>query len=270
VDVLIPSQLMTLAHDMPIDKFVALAKPAGCKVYPAIYPRTSYTWPFAASPSPEGYSSSTSRIASPELIRGAASNYWYMGAAGFQLFNFNLPPDTQVYRIMRDLARPECLTQMSRIYAITPAYYLDYEDSYQYKKYIPADLQPGKTRRLPLIVGADLTDRTLERPPDACALRLGLRGAGRDLQVTVAINGKLLYEGAAGENLIEVTGPAPASGGAHPDPPTSYLQLPIDDLSILRQGTNVLKITISKPETAEEVTLVEAQLGVLYSHDYVL
>ena len=32
--------------------FLALAKPAGSKVYPTIYPRTSWTWPFSDKHAP--------------------------------------------------------------------------------------------------------------------------------------------------------------------------------------------------------------------------
>ena len=268
VDVLIPSQLMTLAHDMPIDEFVAIARPAGCKVYPSLYPRTSYTWPFAATPSTSSYASPTSRLVSPELVRGAASNYRYMGASGFQLFNFTLPPDARAYQIVRDIARPATLTQATRTYAITPAYYLDYEDSYQYKKHIPIDLKAGTPCNLPLIVGEDLTDRALAPPPDLCALRLGMRGASPDLEMSVRLNGVSLHTGAVGEGLVAVTGSAPADGGAHPDPPSAYLQLPLSRLTTLNQGLNTLELIIRIPGAGGNVSLVEVQLGVVYLRDY--
>src|SRR5690606_21001840 len=39
VDSIIPAQVMTLAHDMPIDEFVRLAKPEGIEVIGSLYGR---------------------------------------------------------------------------------------------------------------------------------------------------------------------------------------------------------------------------------------
>ena len=264
VDVLIPAQLMTLAHDLPIDELVAIAKPAGCRVYPAIYPRTSWTWPFTREHSPSSYASPVSRVAPPELVRGAASNYWRLGAAGFQLYNFNLPPDDRTYRVMRDLARPESLTRMSKVYAITPAYYLDHEDTYQYRKQVPVDLKPDQPRELTLVLGDDLA----AAKPDYCALRLGLRGAGREHEVVVSLNGQELHSGKMDDRLAVVTGKAPANPRAHPPPPTAYLQLPVSDLGLLKLGANGLRVTAQCEQTDQLLMLVEAQFGVLYTRTY--
>lgn len=264
VDVLIPAQLMTLAHDMPIDEFVTIAKPAGCRVYPAIYPRTSWAWPFAHEHSPSSYTSPVSRVAPPELVRGAASNYWHLGAAGFQLYNFNLPPDDRTYRIMRDLARPESLTRTSKVYAITPSYFLDHEDTYQYRKQIPLDLGPGQPHRLTLVVGDALAGLT----PDCCALRLGVRGMDRQHEMVVSLNGHVLHSGTMGDRLVVVTGKAPANRRAHPPPPTAYLQLPVSDLGMLKRGANDLRLTARREKPDQPPTIVEAQLGVLYTRSY--
>lgn len=264
VDVLIPSQLMTLAHDMPIDEFAALAEPAGCKVYPSIYPRTSWMWPFSAEPAAGSYAEPAGRLASPALVRGAASNYWHMGAAGFQLYNFNLPPSDVDYRIYRDLARPESLSRTDKLFAITPAYYLDHEDTYQYRKQIPVTLEPDKPVELDLIVGDDLAGQTLT--PGYCGVRLGLRDAIPEHELTVQINGATLHNGPVEPMLVATTGRAPGRGGAHPDPPTTYVRVPVPQLGKVRQGTNTLRITLSAAEA--DVQLVEAQLGALYTRSY--
>ena len=264
VDVLIPSQLMTLAHDMPVDEFVAIAKPAGCRVCPAIYPRTSWTWPFTNEHSPSSYTSPVSRVAPPELVRGAASNYWHLGATGFQLYNFNLPPDDRTYRVMRDLARPESLTRMSKVYAITPAYFLDHEDTYQYRKQIPLDLKAGQPHRLTLILG----DSLAAPRPDCCALRLGLRGVDREYEMVVSLNGQELHSGAVGDRLAAATGKAPANRRAHPPPPTAYLRLPINDPRALKHGANDLRVAAQRKQTDHPPMIVEVQLGVLYTRTY--
>jgi len=223
VDVVIPSQLMTLAHDMPIDEFVAVAQQTGCKVYPSIYPRTSWTWPFTHDHSVRSYAGPASRAASPELIRGVASTCRHMGASGFQLYNFNLPTTDQHYRVMRDLASPAALTRMNKVYAITPAYYLDHEDSYQYRKQIPVDLVLGETTSLTLSVDELLG--TLN--PDYCALRLGLVGIEPACKMLVKINGNRLLAGTVRKWLVAISGSRPKRQRAHPKPPAFYLQLPV-------------------------------------------
>ena len=55
VDVVIPAQLMTLSQDMPVDEFVAASHGSGCKLYPAIYPRSGFYWPFTETPPKAGY-----------------------------------------------------------------------------------------------------------------------------------------------------------------------------------------------------------------------
>ena len=65
VDVVSPAQLMTLAHDMPVDEFVKLAKPVGCKVYPSLYPRTGYHWDLVREPSADHYAGRAPLQSSP-------------------------------------------------------------------------------------------------------------------------------------------------------------------------------------------------------------
>ena len=113
-DVIIPSQLMTISHDMPIQEFVDLCRPAGAQVYPTIYPRTSYMWPFLRDPKPGDYPQRPVRLVTPELVRGAIANYRHEGAAGFQLYNFYLPADDWTYEIIRDAAAPLPLHDAAR------------------------------------------------------------------------------------------------------------------------------------------------------------
>jgi hypothetical protein len=273
VDVLIPSQLMTLAHDMPVDAFVTLANPVGCRVCPSLYPRTAWTWPFAAQPNAERYADPPSRAVAPELVRGAAANYWHMGAAGFQLFNFHhedagcRPFSNRVYRILRDLARPETLHSATRIYAVTPAYYLDHEDTYQYRKQLPASLTPGQPHEVTLYVGDDLSNRDVHPAPAYCGLRLGLCGGTAEREVTVTLNERVLHTGALGSALVPVPDQR-RSAGAHPPFPTGYLQLAIREMDVVRQGPNRLGVLIKAIEGGDQVTLVEVQLGVVHERNY--
>ncbi|HEX7008781.1 MAG TPA: hypothetical protein VF184_02295 [Phycisphaeraceae bacterium] len=267
VDVLIPAQLMTLAHDMPVDEFVALAEPAGCKVYPALYPRTSWRWPLSHNPSAADYAQRAQRQVTPALVRGAAANYWHMGASGFELFNFQhedyavRPYTDRVYRIMRDLASPAALSLADKVFAVTPAYYLDHEDTYQYRKQVPVALTAGEPLRLKLIVGDDLNAPDAALQPDRCALRLGFRDASADTHLAVAINDQPIFEGSVASHYLAATGRAPATA------PTAYVQLPLQDTSPLRQGVNEIRITLEGPQDAT-VQLVECALGVAYDRQY--
>jgi hypothetical protein len=265
VDVLIPSQLMTLAHDMPVDEFVALAAPAGARICPSIYPRTSWTWPFTSSPAESSYAAPAARTASPELIRGAAANYWHMGATSFQLYNFNLPPDDMGYRAMRDLAAPGTLGRSSRVYAITPAYYLDSEDTYQYRKQIPAPAAPDGPLSLTILVGEKLTGSAAPPKPDYCGLRLGLRDADRATKLRVEFNGRVIHDGSLADRFTAVKSGAPPKLSGRQLAPTAYAQFPLEDLRLIRQGANAIEIAVEMPAEDGQITVVEAQLGVLYT-----
>ena len=82
IDALIPAQVMTLAHDMPIDEFVRLAKPAGCEVIGSLYGRSGYIWPFSSPHDTAAYSKEVSRTPTGPQMLGAALNQRFLGASG--------------------------------------------------------------------------------------------------------------------------------------------------------------------------------------------
>jgi len=274
VDVLIPAQLMTLSHDMPVDEFVALAEPAGAAVYPAIYPRTTYQWPVHREPAAEHYSGRSSRNVTPELVRGAAANYWHMGARGFQLFNFHhedmgvRPYTDRVYRILRDLARPESLVLADKTYAVTPAYYLDHEDSYQYRKQVPAAFKDTNAVALILIVGEDYGDAQSPTHPDAAVLRVGFKHLPEDAELSVTLNGAVLFDGPVKSRLLRPAIAAPDSWVAAAA--AVYFQVLIDNPAALRQGDNALAFELRGAATDAEhpVTIAECAVGVFYERKY--
>ena len=262
IDVLIPSQLMTLAHDMPLEEFVKLAEPHGAKVYPAIYPRTGYMWPLVADTSkPSYHRAGISRSSTPQLIRGAAANYWHAGASGFQLYNFitpEVPFASHLYRIMRDLAEPACLSLSDKIFAITPSYYLDYEDTYQYRKQLPLVLKSGKTHRLDLIVGEDLSVAPVA---DQIVLRIGLREVSNSAKFKLILNEHVLFEGELEDYLVATESP-PATA------PSDYLHVVVEEPQIIRDGRNQLScqmIHATIPQGTRMAKIVECQLGVFYA-----
>ncbi|MCK5801801.1 MAG: hypothetical protein KAI66_03165 [Lentisphaeria bacterium] len=266
VDVVIPSQLMTLAHCMPMDEFVSIGAASGCRVYASIYPRTQYMWPFVTSPSAKTYSGGAGRSASVELIRGAAANYWQMGVDGFQLFNFNLPFNQGHELVPQALSNPAAMVGKSRIHALTAAYFHDREDTYQYRKQVPRELQPDTASSFTLLVGTDLTAPETPKP-DYCGLRLGFVGkVTKQQRIVVTLNGKTLKAGRMGWRLLPTTGKR-KGGKSHPTVAQAYLHLQIaHPHDILRRGENTVTITLkSSPTETVPLTLVEMQLGILYT-----
>ena len=258
VDVILPSQLMTLAHDMPVKELVDIGKPAGVAVVPSLYPRTSYMWPFLKNPKAEDYPKLPSRDVTPELWRGAVANYGQQGASGFQLFNFNLPADEWTHAIIRDTASPLPMNLASRankIFAITPGYYLDYTDTYEYKKQIPATIKEGEPSSFTIQIGEDYSDPARKGMVDYCAIRLGfkkgiaLSGWSMELQA----NGMVLHNGPVDQKLIETQGAL------------VYFQSEISDLAALYHGKNTLRIVL---EGLPEASLEEVLVGVYFrEHD---
>lgn len=268
IDVVCPSQLMTLAHDMPLDEFVKLAKPVGCKVYPYLYPRTSYHWDFAPEPSAANYAGKSKREVTPALVRGAAQNYWHLGADGFGLFNFHhedmaaRPFSDRFYRILRDLAEPKCLTIADKIFAITPAYYLDHEDTYEYRKQVPVALKNDQPAKLTLMVGEDLASPLAKDVPPYVALRLGFDALPEGAKVEVLLNGRAPVSAFGRESTIAATGSTPKGS------PKVFAQLRLGDHTIVKQGINELTVTLHGASERTDVKLAEVHLGVIYHREY--
>jgi hypothetical protein len=269
VDVISPSQLMTLAHDMPIDDFVSQGAPNGCKVYPSLYPMTSYSWPFGRSLEATDFSLPPSQEVSPEIVRGAAANYWAMGADGFELFNFHhedtgaRPYSDRVYRIMRDLAGPKTLELADKVFAITPGYYLDYEDTYEYAKQLPVTLKPGFRQQLKLFVGEDLSRTEVMAMRPYVALRLGFLARPALDQLEVIFNGHKLVAGSS------VTTNAKRSHDKYSEAaPGSFVQIPITGLSMVKKGVNQIYVTLGAQQRASQIKLLEVRLGVIYDCKY--
>ncbi|WP_432799636.1 hypothetical protein [Poriferisphaera sp. WC338] len=274
VDVLIPAQLMTLAHDMPIHEFVALAEPAGAQVYPAIYPRTIYRWPLLANPTPANFKSTAAREVTSALVRGAAANYWDMGASGFQLFNFHhedwgvRPYTDRVYRIFRDLASPQSLVLADKVYAVTPGFYLDHEDTYQYRKQIPTSINVGSSTRMTFPVGEDYSDPSAATYPDKTVLMIGFNDLPQKAKISISLNGSKIYDGPTADHLIDPDGVAPVTSAAKSA--SLLFQIPIDKPALLVQGENVLEVSIdtSKVKSGAAVEIAQCEVGVFYDRKY--
>lgn len=245
VQVIIPSQVMTLTHDTPVEEFLKIAKPAGVKVYLSIYERTGFTYAFTPhAPQSGDY---TGREATEQLIRGATMNYRAMGVDGFELYNFNLPMTDFQIAAFRDMAEGVDNTTKARTYAVTPAYFFDNLDTYEPPKQVPFQLnEKAREKTVRIYIGED--PRKIAAGSHV-GLRVGLVAPVPSAVVKVAVNGTPLKD----EELS-----SPVSKG-----PAGYQQYGIKNpAAVLKPGWN--EITVSAlPGNSAPVTVSEIQLGVL-------
>lgn len=271
VDLVSPAQIMTLAWDMPIADLVRLGREHGVAVQPSLYPRNSWRLPFPAATGGERYAGAQlGREASLEEIRGAAAVYAALGVDGFYLFNFYnafgslRPHDDRLYRVFRDVARPENLRGQSKVYAVTKSYYNDGPGSYAYGKQLPAKPGPGGVLRLTLLVGEDPAAEPF--PLAICEVRVGCRGLPADAVVSVAVNGHVLRAGVppAGARVTvrTITGAPVRPRDAAED----YVHFPVGDPGVIRRGENEVVVTLVGGSGALEVT--DLELRYAYANDY--
>lgn len=269
VDVVVPAQVMTLAHDMPLDEYVAAARGTGCEVRGSIYGRGGYQWPFSARHTPESYAAEVTRTPDVAQIYGAALNHRHLGAAGAQLYNFSFfsvdPP--YMLAVARGLAEPARMLEQDRRYQVTQAYYLDREDTYEYRKQAPAPLPPGGRLKLRLLVGEDLA---AARPrPAYVGLRLGLYGGGKSyagLALEARINGHVLHTGPCGAALVVTTGKRHGNG-SHAPPTEAYAQWRLPEPGQVKPGWNEVEVALQAEGAPATLQCVEAELGVVMRAD---
>jgi len=259
VNMLVLSPSMTLAHDMPVDEFVALAKPAGAKVFAAVCRRTPFTWPFTTAPSADSYRRSPSRTVTAAQVRGAALNHLFMGADGFELYNFNLPPAPFTLDAIAALAKPR---NGDRVYAITQAYASDREDAFGYHKQIPVSLSPASSVELTMIVGESLADRDL-RGKTHIALRFGLHGLGKQQpDIAIEINDRQIYDGPIHKIATPVSGRESRPSKHNPPRVETYLQVSLTDGRVFRAGRNKVTLRLQLSNARATIQVVEVQLAV--------
>jgi hypothetical protein len=253
VDLVSPAQIMTLAGDMPIADLVALGRETGVRVAPSLYPRTSWRLPFPAAPAAveNRYAGAmVSREATLEEIRGAAAQYCQLGVDGFYLFNFYnafgsaRPHDERLYRVCRDLARPEALAGQAKVFAVTKSYYNDGPNSYAYGKQLPAPLARDGTLRVTLRI-ADEPSAT-PFPLAICELRLGFRDLAPGAKLALSVDGRPLADEAAGAlariRVAAVTG----RPTRQPDLAETYVHVPLT--AALPAGERVFTVAVTGVE----------------------
>lgn len=255
IDVVIPAATMTLNHDVDYRSFAALTSPDGGPVVGGtVLPRTQFTWQMTATPDAASYSGTGYRETTPAHVRGAVMNARAGGAEVIEFYNINLPLSDAGRALVDAAAAPR---SGPRIYAVTPAYYLDHTHTYEDRKQVPATLSPGDPQTLTLTVGESISSTA------DVHLRFGLRGiAETDRSLSVTLNGHDLgtFQLDA-DSVLAVTGTRSRPSSLHPADPDAYLQMAVDPKH-LRRGENTLKVDLLAAGVRAVVEVVEVQLAV--------
>lgn len=250
VDLVSPAQLMTLAHDMPIRDLIAKAHSHGVRVYPSLYPRTSWRAPLKLDLPDFGLDTPVNCAATKAEVLGAAANYRNMGADGFYLFNYygmetgERPHPDSMHGLLAALRhnKPDA---SPKTFAVTKTYYHDnVEPSYAYVKQLPAVVD-GE-RKFSIEVGELPGDSPF--PLESCVLRLGLKDDTNNPAPELALNGRALQP-------LKTVAVAPRKKPLPPDAATRTVVYQISDPAILKRGTNLLTVRGGKlPVTDLEIS----------------
>jgi hypothetical protein len=252
VDVVMPSQLMTIAPDMPVDEFAAIAHGKGVKVYPAVHSRKPIGWPFSAAGPAADLKGTEKFMPDAAYVYGTARNYLARGADGFLLYNWAARSWLRAPWFADMAAKLSSKTFAADdplVYGASHAFYFDSEDSYEYRKPLPKVLQAGATAKVPVEIGGDVDCRV-----SLCLLRIGLsEGDRRMTNVTVSVNGRPVAE-LVRERLARmgVMPAAPLSEGRRYAAAEFYAYIDLTDV-MLRQGTNEVTVSSSGSPLVAEV-----------------
>lgn len=253
VDLVSPSQLMTLAYDMPIYELTKTAQKYSVQMYPSLYPRTNYRVPFVPSAKDLGMGSSFHRDATLSETLAAAANYRLMGVDGYYLFNYygpdqgSRPYPNWMYALVASL-KQNIPNAAEKVFAVTKTYYHDdKEPSYSYVKQLPRQIKDSATFNL--IIG----ELPKESPftPITLALRLGLRNVkGAPLEIN--LNGKKLdyWQQSNHSNLN--------NGNLPPDMAQYSFIYAINDASLLHLGKNKIQIVM------DAALVTDVEIGYAY------
>jgi len=255
VDVVSPAQLMTMGYELPVEDFLALADGTGCKVYPSLYPRTTWRWSVEMD---ERELTRPSYGASQNQLRAAAANMWALGADGLYLYNYR---KGMLDDAVQDIGSPEDLAGTDKCFTVTKAYYLDHEGTYEHRKQLPVKFANGAAGPVKLMVGDDLASASADAIA-RCVLRLGTRGLPDDARVRVAVNGDTLYAGALRPVLFNVPEAKRALSKA-PDLAQQLVYLPVDRPGLFHRGHNTLVVQVEGAPT--EAQLIDVELAVDYA-----
>lgn len=268
VDYVVPSNIMTVSHDMDIRGWIAAGRPnratdRGVAVYAGLPARKPSGWSFPREyTNPSNYTVAVG-AENPQLL-GAALGFYAMGADGIELYNFaglvaSVSGRTRLSGLAAHLARDSETGSLDKIFAVTPVHSKPYEGRMEYAKCLPAEfrtngtvwansqdgvlIQQGNNRHTSLLF---ITGRETMQGEEKWFLRLGIRPlpnqnpdfSGLDLRITV--NSLLLRDGPVSGNpsvdLIE-------AGSETSPAPSHYIIIPIGNAFPLKEaGFNTITI----------------------------
>lgn len=236
VDLISPSQLMTVPHDMPIEALTKKANKYGVKMYPSMYPRTSWRVPLDPSANNLGMETAISRDVTLAEALGAADNYRWMGADGFYLFNYYAYPQPAYMYEMVAAFGANTPNDNDKVFAITKTYYNDdKEPSYAYVKQLPKQVKDKQEFKI--LVGDNIQAKIF--PIKTCVLRLGIKKYSGDVNnIKVKLNGNVLPLKGEKDHLV-------SGKRLQADMADKSLIYTIDNLKYVVQGNNKVEVEVN-------------------------
>jgi hypothetical protein len=274
VDVIVPSQMMNMGFEQPIDKFVKMVQGTGVRVYAGLLPRVGWSWELTPvdRPTVKDFGRPDRQLSIPQL-RAVAMNSQSLGADGLYLFNFShyarwgkTPSGPKAVR----LAEPQTLATQDQVYSISKAYWYDNEDGYEYRKQLPETLTSSEAKTFKLHVGANVGDAKVWQALRRSILRLGFRDLAPGTTLSVKLNGNDVLTDAA-DAAIVTTDPADAATAkivkAQKDLASDVLPITLKDVSAIHQGQNEVTVSVkttSGARGAKPPTLTDIDLGLFF------
>jgi len=255
IDVVVPSQMMTTAFCLPVDRFAALAEGKPVAVYATLLPRVGWRWVSDDSGAVLG---APSRDIDLAQLNAAAVNALQRGADGLYLFNYYLYPPLRNgldFASVRGLLDEAAMRRGPLAFTVTKAYWQDHEDSYQYRKQLPVALKPGESRDVSLVVGLDSSELG---DAGAAVLRLGWRGVEPSTRATVTLNGREVFAGPLQAAAATPPADSPHAKTAQRTPDLAQYVLDVQlPAHAARPGDNTVAVKI---ENSASVTLTDVEL----------
>lgn len=252
-DVVIPSQLMTTAQDMPVEAFTRLAQGTNVRIVPSLHPRHSLGWRFVGEdPGTDLVGPETGRAELP-FVYGAAAVYARKSADGFELFNWaarNWLRADWFRDATLKLASGAFSHEDTLVYSVPNTYYLDRSGGYEYPKALPAKVGANGSR-FKIEVGVATDCREV-----ICTLRIGIDAPGGPPHaLAVALDGRRLADLEPTDFVATpITTLAPSSEGYRHRAPTHYAYVDLNE-AVLLAGQHLASLSSEPPATVNAIEL---------------
>jgi hypothetical protein len=263
---------MTTAYEMPVNEFKELASGTDCLIYPGLYPRVGWEWPYEKDPDKDTYYVAPTREILPRQFRAVVANYWHQGADGMYLYNFRCEPgfrgpyEGKYYQMIRDAARPECLRALPKLFSVSKGYYLDHEGIYSYKKQLSTEIKPGALKQIKIMVGDNIQPQDTRLKINHLGLRLGFVNLDGGDRLYVALNGKTFYSGKAQNGLLPVQNKPKEKKGMSPGA-EAFWQKEISDHNMIITGWNTVDIKVDRNRENNPPVLTDVNIAADYYND---